>query len=74
MKDELTINLVISLNIVRVKLLSRIAALEPAYDNKEHIRDDIDRFTRAKDHVVAALLFIEASHFSPDEVQLELPF
>ncbi len=74
MEDALVHEAVISLNIVRVKLLARIAALELVYDNKEHIRDDIDRFTRAKDHLVASLLFIQATHFADVDTQLELPF
>lgn len=71
---KLTEQSIIHLNLVRAKLLSRIAALELAQDNKERIRDDFDRFTRAKDHVEAALTFLNQTHFAPDEVQLELPW
>lgn len=72
--DKLVGESIIALNIVRVKLLSRIAMLEHVVDNKERLRDDHDRFTRAKDHVEAALTFIQQTHFAPEDVQLELPF
>lgn len=72
--DDLSEQCIISLNVVRVKLMGRMAMLELVQDNKERCRDDLDRFTRAKDHVSAALTFIQQSHFAPGEVQLELPW
>lgn len=72
--DELTQDCIIHLNIVRAKFLGRIRMLDLVQDNKEHLRDDFDRFTRAKDHVEAALTFLNQTHFAPDEVQLELPW
>lgn len=74
MSDKLVESLIIHLNISVAKLLARIAALKLAEDNKERIRDDVERFTRAKDHVKAALTFIEQTHYAPEEVQLELPW
>jgi len=72
--DKLAEESIIALNIVRVKLLTRIAMLEHVVDNKERLRDDHERFTRAKDHVEAALTFIQQTHYSPGEVRLELPW
>lgn len=72
--DDLAEECIVSLNIVRVKILSRMAMLELVLDNKERLRDDHDRFTRAKDHVEAALTFIQQTHFAPEDVQLELPW
>lgn len=72
--DKLVEESIIHLNVVRVKLLARIRMLDLVQDNKEHIRDDFDRFTRAKDHVEASLSFLNQTHFAPDEIQLELPW
>lgn len=72
--DELSERCIILLNIVRVKMLARVRMLDLVQDNKEHLRDDLDRFTRAKDHVEASLSFLNQTHFAPDEVQLELPW
>lgn len=74
MQDELVVQTVIQLNICRAKLLARISALRLVEDNKERIRDDVDRFTRAKDHIVAALTFIEQTHYAEGGVPLELPW
>ncbi len=74
MEDKLVLDAVIHLNLIRAKLLARIAMLESVQDNKEHIRSDLERFMRAKDHIVAALSFIEQTHFASGEVPLELPW
>jgi len=72
--DELVRVSVVQLNMIRAKLLARIAMLEGVYDNKEHIRRDLERFERGKDHLVAAISYIEGTHHAPDFVELELPF
>lgn len=72
--DKMRDQCIIHLNMVRAKLLARTAMLDSNMDRKEWMRDDFDRFTRAKDHVVAAISYLEQSHFGEDEIQLELPF
>ncbi|MCK5292904.1 MAG: hypothetical protein KAR39_12915 [Thermoplasmata archaeon] len=72
--DELRDKSIVRLQMVRVSLVARIAHLESVQDNKEWMRDDLDRFTRAKDHVMAAISYLQQSEHGEDELQLELPF
>lgn len=72
--DEKIEQCIVVLNIVRVKLLGRIAHHEAGNDTKEWQRDDLDRMTRAKDHVEAALSYLNQSEHISVEIKLELPF
>ncbi len=74
MQDDVVDKCIIYLNMVTVKLLARIAALNHSQHLKERIRDDVDRFTRAKHHAEAAISFLQQTHFAPDEISLELPW
>lgn len=72
--DKLVDKTLIRLNMAYVSTVARTEALKAVAHPKERIRDDIELFTRAGDHIRAAILYLEASHFAPDELQLELPF
>lgn len=72
--DEVVEKVVIYLNICTVKLMARCRALELVKDNKERIRDDLEKFKRAQHHIDAAITFVQQTHYAPDEIDLELPF
>lgn len=74
MSDAKLLDCIHYLNLVRAKLLARKAMLEFNQDRKERIRDDLDRTTRALEHVRAATLFLDSTHHMDDEYQPELPF
>lgn len=74
MTDELVTDCVVYINICRAKLLGRISALRIAETDKPRIRDDIERFERARDYLTASLTYLEQTRFAPSEVQLQLPW
>lgn len=73
-QDDAKRTIIVSLNMARVKCLSRIAMLDGLPNRTDSIERDQENWTRAKDHIRAALSFLDQTRYENGDIQTELPF
>ena len=72
--ESLSDRSIVYLNMANVALVARFAALDARKNPSEKQRDELIRIIRAKEHIKAAISYVEYGPDASVQVPLELPF